>query len=148
MLEMTLLFSDICKLLDTLYDQCIAGKPDQNRNTIQRWFAYHRDLINSLDTSTGAALLSTLLPARRTDRVYYIQETRLEKIFARSQRLGASRVRELCRYKVPGSGVDLADCIYTSLKATVRGAELSPSTGRRENKKKLLPPRQSRGTHG
>ncbi|CAI4213784.1 unnamed protein product [Parascedosporium putredinis] len=89
-------FSDVCKLLDV----------------------HHRHLLDPLDAPAGAALLSTLLPAKRTDRVYHLQDSRLEKIFERAQRLGDSRLRDLRRYKVPGSGLDLADCIYAILSAT------------------------------
>ncbi|SPN97627.1 uncharacterized protein DNG_01139 [Cephalotrichum gorgonifer] len=115
---MALPFSYICDLLEALYNQCIAGKHALTCETIRRWFHHHRQVIESLDSHNGAALLSTLLPARRTDRVYAIQAHRLEKIFARSQRLGASRISELHRYRVPGSGVDLADCIFAILKVT------------------------------
>ncbi|KAL2110292.1 hypothetical protein VUR80DRAFT_1363 [Thermomyces stellatus] len=115
---MSLPFSLVCQLLETLHEQCVAGRHRQTCETVQRWFQHHRQLIHALDSRHGAALLSMLLPARRTDRVYCIQTSRLEKIFARAQRLGTSRVRELYRYKEPGSGVDLADCIFTILKAT------------------------------
>lgn len=112
-------FSLICHLLETLHSHSAAGNHRRARETLQRWFAHHRQLVRALPVPDGAALLSTLLPARRTDRVYCIQAPRLEKIFARAQRLGAGRLAELCRYKAPGSGVDLADCISTILKATV-----------------------------
>lgn len=117
---MSLPFSLVCDLLETLHEQCAAGKHRQTRDTLQRWFRHNRPLVRSLDARHGAALLSTLLPARRTDRVYCIQASRLEKIFARAQRLGVSRLAELYRYKVPGAGVDLADCVFAILRATVR----------------------------
>lgn len=124
---MPLPFSLVCQLLERLHELCVAGKHRQTRETVHRWFQHHRQLVYELDGHHGAALLSTLLPSRRTDRVYCIQAPRLEKIFARAQRLGVSRVSELYRYKAPGSGVDLADCIFTILKATVCQALLLAS---------------------
>lgn len=128
-----LLFSDVCKLLDVLYDQALEGKSKESQSTIWRWFSHHRHLLDPLDAPAGAALLSTLLPAKRTDRVYHLQDSRLEKIFERAQRLGDSRLRDLRRYKVPGSGLDLADCIYAILSATVRALKSHVSRSQKKN---------------
>jgi DNA ligase-4 len=121
---MTLPYSLVCDLLEALSREATAGKQHQSRGTLHQWFHHHRQQIDALDSRAGVALLSTLLPAKRTDRVYCIQTTRLEKIFKRAQSLGVGRMRELERYKVPGSGVDLADCIFSILRATVRRISL------------------------
>ncbi|KAK7741038.1 hypothetical protein SLS53_005103 [Cytospora paraplurivora] len=84
---------------------------------VAAWFAEHRQLVDHRDTDK-CALLSTLFPEKRTDRVYNIQQRTLSAIFARAQRLGYTRARRLKRYLSPGSGVDLAECIEDILKET------------------------------
>ncbi|EKJ77134.1 hypothetical protein FPSE_02778 [Fusarium pseudograminearum CS3096] len=42
----------------------------------------------------------------------------LERIIGRACLLGASRIAELARYRQPGSGVDLADCVHRILTIT------------------------------
>ena len=61
------------------------------------------------------ALLSSLLPERRTDRVYGIQTATLTRLICRSLALPASRAKDLQAYKTPGHG-DLADCIERVLQ--------------------------------
>ncbi|KAI2643147.1 hypothetical protein GGS21DRAFT_494976 [Xylaria nigripes] len=84
---------------------------------IESWFQQHRPLLDEPDND-GCAIISTLLPDRRTDRVYNIQAPRLQNIFAKALRLGPSRVSELRRWSEPGSGMDLADCIESVLRRT------------------------------
>lgn len=78
----------------------------------------NRSRINAHDTDL-AALLSTLLPEKRTDRVYCIQAVTLEKIIGRAFFLGSSRIAELAVYKQPGLGLDLGDCVARLLTVTV-----------------------------
>ncbi|CAH0029230.1 unnamed protein product [Clonostachys rhizophaga] len=108
-------FSIVCELLDEAYALCLSRK--DHKAAVRSWFQHHRDRINAHDASLSA-LLSTLLPGMRSDRVYCIQATRLEKIIARGLCLGSSRVAELTRYRSSGNDVDLADCVERVLSIT------------------------------
>ncbi|KAI1332019.1 hypothetical protein F5Y16DRAFT_421337 [Xylariaceae sp. FL0255] len=112
-------YTYICDLLQALEDS--HRKPPKSRTppqtTIKSWFQKHRTLLNDTDTN-ASAILSTLLPERRTDRVYFIQAAKLEGIFIDTLILGTSRRKELNRYTEPGSGLDLADCIESLLTVT------------------------------
>ncbi|PHH87199.1 hypothetical protein CDD83_9194 [Cordyceps sp. RAO-2017] len=109
-------FSLVCDLLEECQRLSIAEKP--TTYAVVDWFSQHRHRVDAHDTDL-TALLSTLLPERRTDRVYCIQAASLDKIIARALILGASRIAELARYKQPGLGLDLADCVERILIATV-----------------------------
>jgi DNA ligase-4 len=106
----------VCDLLDECHRLCLANK--SNTRAVVDWFARHRGRIDAHDTDL-AALLSTLLPEKRTDRVYCIKATTLERVVGRALMLGSSRIAELAVYKQPGQGVDLADCVERILTATV-----------------------------
>ncbi|KAF0638432.1 hypothetical protein FPSE5266_02778 [Fusarium pseudograminearum] len=112
---MPLSFSSICELLDQCYNLSLARK--SCASIVVDWFDRHRSYVDAHDTSLSA-LLSTLLPDKRTDRVYCIQAPSLERIIGRACLLGASRIAELARYRQPGSGVDLADCVHRILTIT------------------------------
>lgn len=113
---MPLPFALVCDLLEESHELSVAKKG--NSSAVAKWFARHRSWINARDTSL-AALLSTLLPDKRTDRVYCIQTATLEKIIGRAFFLGSSRIAELSHYRQPGQGIDLADCVSRILNATV-----------------------------
>lgn len=115
---MPLSFALVCDLLEQSHQLCISRK--SNANAVASWFARNRDRVDAHDTNL-AALLSTLLPEKRTDRVYCIQAQRLEKIIGRALMLGSSRIAELTRYKQPGLNIDLADCVERLLSTTVSG---------------------------
>jgi DNA ligase 4 len=110
----------ICDLLQQVYDETCkpAGKRTCEELIITSWFQKHRALIDTPSTDPST-IISTLLPERRTDRVYNIQAPRLQSIFGKALLLGASRVSELRRWTEPGSGVDLADCVECILSRTV-----------------------------
>ncbi|EEU44370.1 uncharacterized protein NECHADRAFT_48724 [Fusarium vanettenii 77-13-4] len=112
---MPLPFALVCDLLEESHELSVAKK--SNLSTVAKWFARHRSWINAHNTSL-AALLSTLLPDKRTDRVYCIQTATLEKIIGRAFFLGSSRIAELSHYRQPGQGIDLADCVSRILNAT------------------------------
>ncbi|KAI8961546.1 hypothetical protein F5Y11DRAFT_325662 [Daldinia sp. FL1419] len=114
----------ICDLLQNLDDESRKEEHRQTpaRNVIEAWFREHRSRLDASENDPGA-ILSTLLPERRTDRVYLIQATRLETIFGKALLLGISRLQELRRYRTPGLGVDLADCIEGILKQTPNGTQ-------------------------
>ncbi|KYK61522.1 hypothetical protein DCS_02664 [Drechmeria coniospora] len=108
-------FALVCDLLDECHRLRLAQKP--NAKVVADWFVNHRSLIDAQDADL-AALLSTLLPEKRTDRVYCIRDASLERIVGRALMLGASRLAELARYKQPGLGLDLADCTERILTVT------------------------------
>ncbi|KAJ3519640.1 hypothetical protein NM208_g14045 [Fusarium decemcellulare] len=112
---MPLPFFLVCDLLEQAHELSVAKK--SNSSVIARWFTQHRSYISAHDTSLSA-LLSTLLPDKRTDRVYCIQAPTLEKIIGRAFFLGSSRIVELSQYRQPGLGIDLADCVSRILTAT------------------------------
>ncbi|KAI1138781.1 hypothetical protein F5Y05DRAFT_350720 [Hypoxylon sp. FL0543] len=109
-------FRYICDLLQQLDDESRKeSKQIPAKVIIETWFREHHVRLNAQEND-ACAILSTLLPERRTDRVYCIQATRLESIFGKALLLGASRVQELRRYRTPALGVDLADCIEGILR--------------------------------
>ncbi|KAB2578198.1 DNA ligase ATP-dependent [Lasiodiplodia theobromae] len=109
-------FTWICDLLQAIEDiECRDPPhlPDRKRTllrtTIERWFRQHRKNIDQAETD-GAALLSTLFPQARTDRVYSIKAPRLEKLVARCLNYRTEKIRELGAWKQPGRG-DLGACL-------------------------------------
>ncbi|KAF5249149.1 hypothetical protein FANTH_5525 [Fusarium anthophilum] len=112
---MPLPFSLVCELLEQSFLLSLDKKSCSN--TVTKWFTRHRNYVDAHDTDLPA-LLSTLLPEKRTDRVYCIQTARLERIIGRAYLLGSSRIKELAQYRQPGSGVDLADCVFRILTVT------------------------------
>lgn len=114
--KMPLQFSVVCDLLEESYELCLSRK--NNARAVSNWFARHRTRVNAHDTDL-AALLSTLLPEKRTDRVYCLQAAKLEKIIGRALMLGTSRMAELAIYKKPGLELDLGDCVERLLTVTV-----------------------------
>lgn len=113
---MPLPFALVCDLLESTYKLSESRK--NHGHVVKSWFTRHRHRINAHDTDL-AALLSTLLPEKRTDRVYCIQASRLEQVVGRAFFLGSSRIAELCLYRQAGQGTDLADCVSRILTATV-----------------------------
>ncbi|KAF2673049.1 hypothetical protein BT63DRAFT_421244 [Microthyrium microscopicum] len=114
-------FKLVCELLTSLEAICTRDPPllpkdreQRQRDTIDKWFTSHRKAINAQDTN-GEAFLSCLLPERRTDRVYGLQEPRLIRVLPRSLRLGAQKTLELQDWNKPGNG-DLGACIERVLK--------------------------------
>lgn len=116
-------FKYIGDLLQRLDDEFRSAKKQKtsSKTLIENWFREHRLRLDAPTVNT-CAILSTLLPERRTDRVYGIQVARLESIIGQAFGLGRSRVKELRRYKAPGLGIDLGDCVHDILKITVRNS--------------------------
>ncbi|ATY59915.1 ATP dependent DNA ligase domain [Cordyceps militaris] len=112
---MPLPFSAVCDLLEQSSQLCQQRK--SNAAAVLAWFRRHRAAVDAHDADL-AALLSTLLPEKRTDRVYCLQVPTLERIVGRALMLGASRMLELATYKRPGAGVDFADCVERILSVT------------------------------
>lgn len=115
---MTFPFSTVCELLQSLEnDQKRRRNKKGDRAIVEEWFARYREELDD-DGTDKCALLSTLLPERRTDRVFGIKEKTLQPKIARAYGLGHSRVKELSRWTVPGSEVDLAECVEEILQDT------------------------------
>ncbi|KAK0626413.1 hypothetical protein B0T14DRAFT_103043 [Immersiella caudata] len=111
-------FSYMCDLLQRLEDnQRARSGARTNAEIIREWFGTHHGLI-AREEQDATPLLSTLLPEKRTDRVYRIKERRLQTIIGRGLGLGISRIRQLARWLEPGSGVDLAECVERILRET------------------------------
>ncbi|KAJ0323344.1 hypothetical protein Brms1b_001740 [Colletotrichum noveboracense] len=106
----------ICDLLEQAHRQC-KSDPAKVNERVTNWFKQHRHRIDDSGNS-ASALFSTLLPEKRTDRVYGIQADTLCGIVGRVLILGQSRVKEMKRFKEPGLGLDLADCIENIFKET------------------------------
>ncbi|RYP24484.1 hypothetical protein DL765_000504 [Monosporascus sp. GIB2] len=117
-------FTYVCDLLQQLDDELHSTKTQKatSKTIVAGWFKEHRSRLASVDNDAGA-ILSALLPERRTDRVYCIQATRLHSIIGHALGLGYSRVLELRRHETPGSGVDLGDCVESILKSTPNPAQ-------------------------
>lgn len=136
-------FSHVCDLLEASYALVKARK--SSTSALIAWCSRHRNLIDAPDTDL-AALLSTLLPEKRTDRVYSIQANSLERVIGRGLMLGSSRLKELSVYKQPGLGLDLADCVERILTVTV---SYTPTTVRGvASDSSLAEPNSSRETSG
>ncbi|KAL1635843.1 hypothetical protein SLS56_001538 [Neofusicoccum ribis] len=113
---MPLRFTWICDLLRDIEDiECRDPPhlPDRKRRllriAVENWFRKHRKNLDRPDTN-GAAILSTLLPHTRTDRVYGLQAPRLTTLVARCLRFGTEKVKELNGWKDPTRG-DLGACL-------------------------------------
>ena len=116
---MPFLFSYVCDLLQRIEDnQSARRNVKTNATIVQDWFRHHQGLLLR-DGFNIAALLSTLLPEKRTDRVYCIRERTLQTIIGRGLGLGQSRIRQLGRWSNPNSTVDIAQCVESILKETV-----------------------------
>ncbi|KAK4239681.1 hypothetical protein C8A03DRAFT_32283 [Achaetomium macrosporum] len=114
---MPFLFSYVCDLLQLVEDNHNARSGlRSNAAIIQDWFSGHQGLLHR-DHNSGA-LLSALLPEKRTDRVYCLGAKRLQAIIGRALGLGRSRIAELRRWQNPGACVDLAECVESILRAT------------------------------
>ncbi|KAK4177582.1 hypothetical protein QBC36DRAFT_300093 [Triangularia setosa] len=115
---MPFLFSYVCDLLQKLEDnQSKRSAVKTPAAIIQDWFQCHKGLLHRDDFDT-AALLSTLLPDKRTDRVYNIREKKLQILIGRGLILGRSRIAQLGRWTRPEAGVGLAECVEGILNET------------------------------
>ncbi|KAF3771265.1 hypothetical protein M406DRAFT_35612 [Cryphonectria parasitica EP155] len=120
---MPLSFGAVCDLLQSLETDLGRKRRQRGSNKIVTdWFASHREQIENGDVDR-TAVLSTLLPERRTDRVFNIKHNRLESIITKACGLGKRRQEELTRWRKQGSGVDLAECVENILKDAPNGTE-------------------------
>ena len=110
-------FTEVCTLFQRLEILELREPPlladeklQQTRLTVDSWFKSHRSAISTLTVEGAVALLSALLPEKRTDRVYGMQAPGLCRILARCLNLQAHRAKDLRAYKQSGRG-DLAACL-------------------------------------
>ncbi|ETS79603.1 hypothetical protein PFICI_09456 [Pestalotiopsis fici W106-1] len=123
-------FRYICDLLQTLHDETRSKRAQKrpDKALVEDWFHKHRKLLDEPSTN-GVAVLSTLLPGNRPDRVYGIQVNRLQSIISRAMGLGISRLRVLQEYNtLPSSDKDLADCVEELLTNTPNPKQLEEIT--------------------
>ena len=120
---MPILFSHLCRLLTDLQRISHHDPPhlpvqrrQLERDSVASWFR-SRNLSIQTSSEDLSALLSTVLPTKRTDRVYNIQHQRLIGILKRCLGLGLERARMLEQWTVPGKG-DLADCVERIVRQT------------------------------
>ena len=123
---MTILFAYVCDLLEELerfqhYDIPLTArrKQEEQNEAIKRWFQNHRKFIDEPDTDR-AALLSTLLPELRTDRMYGVKESRLGQVLCRCLGLGSTRIERLKSW-TPATNMDFGQHIYHIVKETDAG---------------------------
>lgn len=116
-------FETVCDLLQDLENDLKRKRQGKGSSRIVKdWFTEHRRSINDQNVDAGA-LLSTLLPERRTDRVFSIREKKLETIIANACGLGTRR-NILRRWETdPRAGLDFAECVEHVLSQ-------SPNDGR------------------
>lgn len=116
---MSFLLSNVCDLLQKLDDNRGARsglRPEAD--IISEWFRTHQGLLQREDHDI-AALLSTLLPEKRNDRVYFLKEKKLQTVIGRGLRLGISRIKQLNRWNDPSASIDLAESVESILIETV-----------------------------
>ena len=120
---MPLLFKHVCDLLSAFEELSARDPPylstikyEKQKATLSHWLCFHGVAIHT-PANIIVALLSTILPAKRADRVYNIQNSRLASLLKRCLSLGVERQRILDQWKVPGRG-DLADCVERVMQQT------------------------------
>ena len=118
---MPLLFTQFCDLLTALEEvsrhvpsYSPAQSSDKCKDFINSWFrAYNISIqCNIVDPTV---LLSSLFPAKRTDRVFNLQVSRLSRQLRGCLGLGCGRWEQLQDYQKPGRG-DLGDCVERVLR--------------------------------
>ncbi|PYH89345.1 putative ATP-dependent DNA ligase [Aspergillus ellipticus CBS 707.79] len=113
-------FTHLCDLLSSIENnrtlkashEAKAVNPDAR--VVTRWFAQHGKQIYDKSTDQ-VALLSCMFPEKRTDRVYWLQDTTLSRIIARCLLLGVSRRKELDQWRDSGAG-DLGQCVENVMR--------------------------------
>ncbi|KAE8348764.1 hypothetical protein BDV28DRAFT_164085 [Aspergillus coremiiformis] len=113
-------FSHLCDLLSSLENSRVLKATTDARNrdpdvcTVTQWFKQHGKRLRDKDTDQ-LAVLSCMFPEKRTDRVYWLQNTSLARVVGRCLLLGSSRREELERWRVSG-GIDLAQCVENVMR--------------------------------
>ena len=113
---MPLPFTHFCDLLSQLEEHALRRPPwpparltELSQQTIRQWFCTYNVSIKSTSVDP-VVVLSALLPARRSDRVYGLQAASLSRKLRRCLSLGDGRWPQLDRWREPGQG-DLGACV-------------------------------------
>ena len=112
-------FTLLCDLLSSLEANSTAKaitatrRNDPDNQIIAQWFARYQGHIHHPDADK-LALLSSIFPEKRIDRVYYLGPTSLARVIGRCLGLGSSRLSELDRWRTSG-GPDLGSCVENVL---------------------------------
>lgn len=110
-------FRHLCELLQALDDHSQPQPNGRRKGNVSQtsiivsWFKKYQDQIPRHGES-AVAFLSSLFPERRADRVYNVQEARLERVVGRSLALGTTRLTRLRSWKTDGGG-DFAQMTQT-----------------------------------
>lgn len=128
-LRMSVPFDLFCALLERLERNTTRSSnidriSERDANTISAWFNEHDALIPRRGPE-AVAFLSCLFPELRPDRVFGLQERRLQGIIQRAQSIGASRMKDLQRWKSNG-GSDFAFCVERVMASTDCEPRLGP----------------------
>ncbi len=120
-LAMPFRFGALCNLLTGLeeiecHDPPLLKKAlfESQEKVVASWFLKHRNDIEHA-TTDRAALLSSMFPERRTDRIFLMQAARLTRVIGRCLRLNTAKLRDLEEWKTPGHG-DLGACVERVLR--------------------------------
>ncbi|MDI1485834.1 MAG: hypothetical protein OHK93_004023 [Ramalina farinacea] len=118
---MPLLFTQFCDLLTALEEvsrhvpsYSPTQSSDKYKDFVESWFRAYNISIQC-NTVDPTVLLSSLFPARRTDRVFNLQVSRLSRQLRGCLGLGCGRWEQLQDYQKPGRG-DLGDCVERVLR--------------------------------
>jgi DNA ligase 4 len=115
-------FSLLCHLLNGLErnrenSRLSASKVvDLDTQRVRSWFNDH-DRVIPQHGPEAVAFLSCLFPERRTDRVFELQERRLEPIIKQALGLGATRLKELQSWR-GRDGTDFASTVERVMSAS------------------------------
>lgn len=118
---MPLLFTQFCDLLAAL-EEVSRHKPsyspaqssDKCKAIVESWFRAYKISIQC-NTVDPTVLLSSLFPAKRADRVFNLQVSRLSRQLRGCLGLGCGRWEQLQDYQKPGRG-DLGACVERVLR--------------------------------
>jgi DNA ligase-4 len=113
-------FSVLCGLLIELDKnrtrKTSPNTPNSIAEIVGNWFNKHDRMIPR-EGPEAVAFLSCLFPERRADRVFNLQEKRLESIIVQAQGLGATRLKQLQNWRTR-DGADFASCVEHLMSAT------------------------------
>jgi hypothetical protein len=110
-------FVYVCDLLEDL--ACLVARDlpllpkDLDHKTTEttiRWFKLHRSRLDAAATDDDAVLL-TLTPDRRSDRIYGLDSLGLEQVVARVLNLPKRHHQDLQRWRCEPAKGDLAACV-------------------------------------
>ncbi|KAK0710403.1 hypothetical protein B0T21DRAFT_415962 [Apiosordaria backusii] len=124
-------FRWLCDLLNQLESNSVRSSSidkirELDARTVVSWFNKHDEAIPRRGQE-AVAFLSCLFPERRPDRVFGLSTRQLERIIQRAQCLGASRMKDLQKWKT-NNGSDFASCVERVMVTT--DYELRSGSGR------------------